>query len=471
MESAATAATAAQDCRPKTLTTRTTHWAAPQAGVGDGGMATGMGFGGGLYCDGTSSVSIINSVFSHNLSGRTARIGGYGGLLGTGAPLDPNAEDGHNGDIFIFGDGAGLYFDQGALADVNGTMVIHNQALDYVDIGGIVQTGSGVGGGILCLSQVTINLVDSAVEDNTGIPGVLCGTANLLNATGCSFARNEGGIYVDMGSNGALANCVFADNVATTSGGGLYWARNGGIQLTGCTFRDNTASGDAGGFYCERSILTMEDCEFTGNIGANGGGFAALNRSTVDMHNCLFAANTAGGAGGAMHMNNGGVTASDCRFIANRASHGGALSLYTSSDTTSFLRCTIHGNSASNRGGGLYGFSSPLALTHTIITNNYASSSGGAMYFMAERQVVHNCLMTGNASGDTGGAVWASFSAPAFSNCTISGNSAHHAGGGFFCGDFASVNISNSIIDNCNNYAIYEDKVTGDVSVTYTLFH
>ena len=134
-----------------------------------------------------------------------------------------------------------------------------------------------------------------------------------------------------------------------------------------------------------------------------------------------------------------------------------------------FTNCTITGNA---RGVGCYHFAAPVFTNCTISGNSVdpGMGRGGAISCgWSAAPVFTNCTISGN-SADQGGAITCTSAAPIFTNCTISGNSADQ-GGGLFCSQGASPTLTNCVLHDNTNHAIYEMDATSDPIVRNCLFH
>jgi hypothetical protein len=348
-------------------------------GGGSGGATSGqpfvgLGEGGGIYNEGTSSgatLTVENSTFTGNQA-----IGGNGGSGGKGPG-------------FSSVDSA---FGGGIMSTVGGTLVVSGSAFAYNQaIGGSNAVGAtsgasfvgrGEGGGLRNAGVGTVTnstfIVNealggsgstggsNAIEIGAAEGGGLANGQTSLTVNSCTFSSNQavggagntGGAFPGAGIGGALANSVGVRGAAATA------------TVSNSTFRGNEAVGGQGS---------------AGANGADGlgGGLANVLGATLTVSSCTLTGNQAiGGTGGAA------------------------------------------GNGGNGFGGGIYndglslnpdnaGSPATLTVTGSIITDNQATSGtagsggnvgqglGGGVYFASGGVVCLDPFTSMSISGNT----------------------------------------------------------------------
>ena len=145
--------------------------------------------------------------------------------------------------------------------------------------------------------------------------------------------------------------------------------------------------------------------------------------------------------GGAISCENASPTIKNCFLTANNAqAEGGAIYCYNADPKIS--DCIISDNS-SMYGAAIYchGNSSP-EITNCDINYNSAKYSGGAIHSELSCLTVLNSTIMQNSSGNVAGGIYYKDSNSVITNCIISGNSSK-IGGGIFCW------TTNPVLHNC----------------------
>lgn len=262
----------------------------------------------------------------------------------------------------------------------------------------IVGNGHTLDGG----SQARIfNVTSYAVFKNIVFTNAKSDTGSAISGSNfavydSSFTNN---VATDIGgalNGGYVVNSTFIGNSAGNSGGAMYKG-----SVDGCTFIENSA-GDSGGaiyeVYATKSV-------FENNIANYGGAMRASSAGE-----CIFIANTAKIEGGAVfkaYLNN-------CTFRNNSAyGSGGAIG----GDQNSAVNCLFEYNTA-NYGGAVYGY-----VVYDSIFRNNRANNGGAMYTGSAR----DCIFVYNYAIDEGGALMSAYA----ENCNFTFNHALKGGAMF----------------------------------------
>jgi len=228
-------------------------------------------------------------------------------------------------------------------------------------------------------------------------------------ATGYWMDNCGGGVYCD-DSSPTFANCIIANNTATSAGGGLFCIYSA-PAFTNCTFTHNTAQNAGGGVCCDiSSASTFENCTFSGNAARwKGGGMCIWYYSSSTLENCIISDNSADAGSGVwcggsalftnceVNGNSGeGVNCEytqaafvNCVFWGNT---GGAA--FCGGGAPSFVHCSLVGNGY----GGVYCLFSAPVINSSII----AFSQGPGIFFdldCSASQIEH-CDFYGNSGGN-----------------------------------------------------------------------
>jgi predicted outer membrane repeat protein len=326
-----------------------------------------------------------------------------------------------------------------------------------------------------------------------------CWGNNNVNLNNCDFIDNLGGaIYLGDNSDITIHNsydpnraCLFSGNsdpndgsdlwddinIDFGSGGALYIGSHCTVDLRKCTFGGNSAANDGGAVKGE-SDVTLTDCSFGNNVAGRFGGGADFydgggTRLTLDFNSCSFVSND-GQYGGGISAEVADINFTNCYFGDNKALEGGGMDLV--STDIEITGTDISGNRATAyNGGGVNCQYSDVLIRDSLVRNNTAdgfwASGGGISFDGRGSHQVKNCLFSGDSASDYGGAIYCYSSTPEIENCIFAGNVAGTYGGGVFANWDSLLQISDSIITNCNNHAIHEEDPSGDALVKYTLFY
>lgn len=219
------------------------------------------------------------------------------------------------------------------------------------------------------------------------------------------------------GSNYAVMDSKFINNVATDSGGAVS-----GGNIINCIFQSNSANKLGGAVYQG----SVDNCIFLSNSANEGGAIYDVYATGSTFENnyassyggamrgssardCIFIGNSARLYSGAVfdaYLNH-------CTFINNTATTGGAIS----GGSNSAVNCIFEGNSAED-GGAVYGY----VVLNSIFRYNHANH-GGCMYTGSAR----SCIFEYNYAIDKGGALMGAYA----DSCNFTYNHASKGGAMF----------------------------------------
>ena len=478
---------------------------------GNGGHASGEGFGGAIYCDGGSNPAFVDCTFRNNIA--TSARSGQGGLVGPGNALDPPAANGVRGTNTTSGVTAGgaIYYGHDSDPNFINCKFLKNEAYDIymilryafgeTGVYGYVETPIYTTGGALYSEpNNVVNLKDCDFIDQLG-GAVYCERNCTLDIANGLFIKNQSRPQIEdyslyYGMPGYFFNYDYYYDIETAPGGAIHANSSCKVNIDNCDFMNNYTHGDGGAVHSKSSAV-VTDCTFGGNRAQRKGGAVGvylLNSSmplVLDFEGCSFGGNEAA-SGGAVSLRDVDATFADCYFAGNRAQSGGGLFVVDGAlvlkggfisenqakeivDTTT---TTIVSEEA-GCGGGLACITSSATIADCVISDNLAegtySYGGGVSFYGGSNLITHevkNCLITGNSAGTGGGGISGRiFTSPQIANCTFEGNSAGSYGGGIYSDWTSSWEISDTIFENCNKKAIYKRKIIDDTLVQYSLFY
>jgi hypothetical protein len=270
--------------------------------------------------------------------------------------------------------------------------------------------GNSFLGGAIYTSNVSLNLLDVALEYNNALQG--------------------GAIYLHNGAGVASAAKFMRTTVANNStnpsfgqGGGILAQGGATLQIVDSIINANTSGEAGGGTFYNVGATTIETSRITGNhaTGSSGGGLLFFNSpnsvatSNVTIDNSTISDNSSVLNGGGLQLTN-------------------VVAVLTGD--------TISGNSASAAGGGVFVFDSTspmvtqLTLQQSSVTGNNAITFGGGID--ADRALsisVNRSLISGNSVADPAGggggiAIGYAKSRSYLNNSTVYNNYAYTNGGG-----------------------------------------
>ena len=448
-------------------------------------------WGGGIYTQSTSPLTIYNSTFYNNF----AAVGG-GALYDltsatvTNSTFYGNSSTSGVGGIGVTADGT---------LNLNNSIIAGSSSGDCELVGGgsmtaniqysLIEDGScgitsGVSGNIIgdpMLSALASNSGSTqTMALQIGSPAVNAGSNALaVDDTGATLSYDQRGsdriklVTVDMGAYELTYTPDFVvdttnDFSAACSTGANDCSLRGAITLANAISGTQTITFDSSVFnpgtitltsdlpaitdaliidglgatqvavdgansfsilYVDTGVdLTLDGVTIANGSSTDGAGMMLLG-GTVTVTNSTFSGNTATGNGGAIYSSsNTDLTVSSSTFSNNTAGSGGAIRI-TDTSTATVSSSTFSANSASN-GGALYPNSSnPMMVINSTFTGNTAVNGGGAISNHGTAIVSGSTFTNNTASGYGGGAIYVSGSKTTVSDTTISGNSAVFGGG------------------------------------------
>ena len=358
---------------------------------------TGTESGGGVYMDGTFSVSgsslTITGNTAHNVylaSGKTISIGD-GGL--TGGTIGVTAADMKAG-------GAAQITD----IDVPGAA---DRFVSDISPYSVEETIATTDGGIaVFLSDAEVSyqkssalarslgaLSDAVSEANTWNDG---GTITLMkDIDGNNAVFSTGPITF---SGGTTASPIILNLKGKTINRGLETATSDGmvIKISGgaLTIQDSSSGGKITGGYTNKDLTGSGIHIDSGSVIMTGGEISGNGKDSSLKGGGVFIKN-----GGAFRMQGGSI-------FDNQASNGGGV--YLNGGTFTITGGSINGNKANNDGGGVYMNSGTFTINGGSINGNTAGQNGGGVYLLGGKVTIdsHGGSINGNTASQNGGGIY-----------------------------------------------------------------
>lgn len=316
------------------------------------------GFGGGIASYGAGQLSISNSVFQGNFSGKEggAITNWANKTILVGCTFSNNTAA--TGDGYGYGGGVHSATNEATLTDCR----FDGNAADYF-------------GGGLSSADKSVTLANCTFSGNTAVAGDRSGYGGGLATTGAAVS---------------LTDCILAGNRTDSVGGGM--ANTGGVlTLTRCTFSGNIAQ--------------------TGTDYGQGGALLDYSKTSSLIRNCVFRANQTDFVGGAVEQQSKSATLVNCVFTGNvvtagtagSKAGGGALDFYRVPAGRT-INCVFSGNlaqgpaGASASGGAIFCDGSNIALINTTLSGNNAGAIGFVDAATTSIALV-NTIVWGNTGG------------------------------------------------------------------------
>jgi parallel beta-helix repeat protein len=296
-------------------------------------------YGGGIYCDSSSSPTITNNKIAGNMAyyyGGGSNSVSCGGAIYCGSSSSP--------------------------------LISNNDISGNTASGG---SASGYGGGIYCESSSSPTISNNTISGN--------------KATGGGSGTGGGGIYC-YSSPSTISSNVISANTSSYDGGGIC-CKYCAPTITSNTITHNFANSRGAGILCEFQSPTIRGNTIESNSGGTGGGIYCSNSSPTISNNIIMLNKVISGGGiycsySSAAISNNAIS----RNIATGVNYGyGGGGIYCkSSSSPSISNNNITGNSASV-GGAIYSSSSPTISNNIIVFN-----SSGILRYQTGAPVLRN---------------------------------------------------------------------------------
>jgi predicted outer membrane repeat protein len=390
----------------------------------------GLQVGGAILFNSTGTLSISGSVLSTNTVDDTTGSEAYGGAVfvqGGSLEIFGSTVTGNTADW-----GGALYANGNSDVSITSSTVVQNVASNdggaiYAGFGGqgdVTITGSTLQnnqsqrrGGAIKADNVAITggstvRLNSAATEGGAIHAD--GNVTVTNSTmSGNTASGDGGAIFSIGST-EVTNSTLANNSTTGDNhrGGAIHSSSGAVTISQSTLSGNSTAGsnsDGGAIYAFSGAVTISQSTLSGN--STAGSFAN---------------------GGAIYAPTGTVTISQSTLSGNStagvSADGGAIYAFTSAMTIS--QSTLSGNSTAGSfadGGAIYAVSGAVTISQSTLSGNSTAGSGtqgGAIYTVAGSVTISQSTLSGNSTaGLSGGAIFSASSPVTIRNSIIAGNS------------------------------------------------
>ncbi len=343
----------------------------------------GLGDGGGIYNDGSLTIS------NCTLSADTATV-----TVATGLGFSGGSD----------GDGGGIFNDAAGTLSITGTTITSGAA----DVGGGIYNNGGQvaiasstlsnsraeqGAGLLNTDGGTVNITGTTITGNDTIEeagGGICNENSTLTITGSTVSSNlavtyGGGIANYAGGTLTVNSTVVQSNTADQYGGGIFNFTGATLTINnGSSVASNTADGYfGGGLFNYQGAANITSSTFSGNASTFVGAGVADFEGTLNVTGATFSSNGSFNVqgGGALYLIGDTVTIASSTFSANKAQYGGAIYQDTGSSLV-VSASTLQNNTAELYGGGA-DICSTVFFSNSTIAGNQAVAGGGLVSFGA----------------------------------------------------------------------------------------
>ena len=299
-----------------------------------------------------------------------------------------------------------------------------------------VQFKKGMGSAVCVSIGSIVNMYDSVFKSNNAYLSTILVVSyddvdedtSRLYVKRCLFENNTsfscGVIYLDELGIGEIADSVFRNNLAESSGATLILDASYSAVVKNCLFDRNV--GEKGGAihikvydYSCRSNVSVMDCNFTGNFASVYGGAIFSKYGLAEISNCNFMDNRAGECGGAIFTKLSDLNLLDSSFDKNEAPYGGAI--YIKDGNASIMNSKFSQSKADNNGGAIYVKSSKFILSDSVFDKSSASY-GGAIFIRDSTASVMDSKFNNNEATNKGGAIFSKIQTITSNNCNYISN-------------------------------------------------
>ena len=338
----------------------------------------------GLQCDNVNGyVQIMNSVFSNShgiKNGNSSQqFGGNARFWFGDQCWDVSTNVEIDDSSFLYG----LEVQRDARSNASGLQIYINCPLIYVSINNIIAKGNvGVSNGNIALSILdtginvsTIHIQNSEFIEGHATKGGGIGFWSRINSTGKSNSSAKEDVKVKLLT---IANCIFCNNHANSTGGAIYIAhyvaqdyyshhRERQIEIINCTFWENTGGNGAVMEVLRQTFpeymqhLTPQFSVYVTNCMIENNGVSPENKNSI----IAVIGTKSMTVSNSIFRNNSGspISLRDCNlrfegethFVNNNAAYGGALRVCGSSLVFLHNGTTVFFTSnTAQKGGAIY---------------------------------------------------------------------------------------------------------------------
>lgn len=358
----------------------------------------GNAFGGAIYLNSTSILSLYDSTFNNNTVeslNQTATGGAIYTVSTATASLNntvfTNNRAKQGGAIYNAGD-----------ISVNNTIFENNTASD--NGGAVYNTGTGIIASSIFKSNETTNTTGNSAGGgavyNSGdliISDSSFGTTDIADA---NIGAHGSAIFNTR--NLVINKTLFENNTVTGWGAGTISNNNGGtVTVNNSIFKNLTTGWGGAAIHNENGLINIKNSEFSNAQTGRGG--AIFSNGTLSVENSVFSNNqtdtpqeTASAQSGAVYVASGSANFKNSSFVNNSTVghstiHGaGGGAIYNIGNTT-ITNSSFTGNSVSSgisaAGGAIYNTTGMLSVIAdkglTIFSGNKTNSTFNAIYLLS----------------------------------------------------------------------------------------
>lgn len=169
------------------------------------------------------------------------------------------------------------------------------------------------------------------------------------------------------------------------------------------------------------------------------GGAIFISNASAVINSSQIYSNTATWYGGGLYLLNSDATVSD-NFISENSTQDRGGGLYLDTSPATLVGNTFRSNTTGIRGGGVCSYWSVATISGNVFENNTAAESGGGMYLYGEGGTLNSNVFVNNQAG-TGGGIYMKYewgSTPTLINTALVGNQGYEGSGIWFGSDQSS---------------------------------
>jgi hypothetical protein len=427
--------------------------------------------GGGIYCNGGSTV-ITNATIVYN-----TMVQGYangGGVSGNATIKNSiiwgNKANGVTNNVSGSQTFSYTLLEAGTLS---GTSIISNSSPLFTDFSSdnyhLTRFSPAVNKGSNALNTSLTDLDGNVRIFNSGSGGVIDLGAYEYQSNDANFAPDANGVlYVKKGGNGggnSWANAIGELSDALYAASGLSSVTQ--IWVAAGTYYPGYMAGD-GATARDKAFILLNNKKIYGgfagtetslnnrsiatNVTILSGDLGTIGSSSDNAHHVVISSGSVGTAcldGFTITAGNANVASTYITLNGGAIyrANGGAIYTFGSSPTLSNL--TIYSNQASGTGGAVYiTDASAPALSNVIVYSNTAAN-GGAFYFNNATSTLTTANIYSNTATQNGGGIFSNNSTLTLTSVTLNSNTAATNGGGLCTDNWTSLfTMTNVIVKN-----------------------
>ncbi|KAK3249542.1 hypothetical protein CYMTET_41036 [Cymbomonas tetramitiformis] len=322
----------------------------------------------------------------------------------------------------------------------------------------------GEGGGLCFLKGTLADICSSSIQNNSASDGAGI-AANMDAHVTCNntlMQGNEariygGGISVKGLSNLSITRSNVINNIAGMDGGALFLYASSEATVSNCTFAMNEgAQGGAIALLHHAKVAIFSHSTITTSRStSHGGAISIIDLSLAVISNTMFFNNRAEGYGGHVHLKSSNVMMTDCILQISRADLAGGA-IHARSSMLNITRADIH-KAVSQLGAGLDLQHSTAVLKQVSLSRCLGAVEGGGGLVRANSSLeMIDCQVMSCGGGREmqchgGGLAVQDAGSLLVSNSKFMGNSAYSGAGVYITSMPAFLDISNVVFEYGNS--------------------